>query len=107
MKEDKCHFFAIAAISRFSPMERGCYVEGEMPLKYLPAYFYRYEMSNCLFEAAYERILAECNCTPSFHQLAYKDVPRICAGPSLTCMNRILRFIGRLNTVSIRSKSYN
>ena len=42
---------------------------GELPLKYLPSNFYRYEMSNCLFEAAYERILSECNCTPSFHQV--------------------------------------
>lgn len=87
------------AIERFSPLERGCYKEGELPLKYLPSMFYRYEMSNCLFEAAYERVLEECECTPSFHQLAYEDVPSICRGPSLTCMNRILRFIGKLNRV--------
>ena len=88
------------AKSRFSPQERGCYVEGELPLKYLPSEFYRYEMSNCLFEAAYERILAECRCTPTFHQLAYAEVNEICTGPMLTCMNRILRFIGKLNRVS-------
>ncbi|TRY72690.1 hypothetical protein TCAL_05397 [Tigriopus californicus] len=87
------------AIERFSPLERGCYKEGELPLKYLPSSFYRYEMSNCLFEAAYERVLEECECTPSFHQLAYEHVPSICRGPSLTCMNRILRFIGKLNRV--------
>ena len=58
-------------------------------------------MSNCLFEAAYETILKRCNCTPSFHQLAYKDYPDICRGPGLTCMNNILRFIGKLNRVSI------
>ncbi len=58
-----------------------------------------HQMSNCLFEAAYERILSECRCTPSFHQLASKEVPEICKGPSLTCMNRNLRFIGKLNTV--------
>ena len=44
-------------------------ISGELPLKYLPSKFYRYEMSNCLFEAAYERILTDCNCTPSFHQV--------------------------------------
>ncbi len=43
---------------------------GELPLKYLPSDLYRYEMSNCLFEAAYEKILSDCNCTPSFHQVS-------------------------------------
>ncbi len=57
------------AIARFAPPERGCYIEGELPLQYLPSVFYRYEMSNCLFEAAYERILEECKCMPSFHQV--------------------------------------
>ena len=80
------------ARERFEPIYRGCYVEGERPLEYLPSQFYRYEMSNCLFEAAYERILEECNCTPSFHQLAHHK--GICTGPGLTCMNKILRFIG-------------
>lgn len=45
--------------------------QGELPLKYLPSNFYRYEMSNCLFEAAYEQILIDCNCTPSFHQVNF------------------------------------
>ena len=48
------------AITRFSPLERGCYQEKELPLEYLPSSFYRYEMSNCLFEAAYERVLEVC-----------------------------------------------
>ena len=87
------------AIDRFSPMERGCYVEGELPLKYLPSDFYRYEMSNCLFEAAYEKILEDCNCTPSFHQLAYNEVEGICTGPGLKCMSRRLKNIGKLNKV--------
>jgi len=87
------------AKKRFTPIDRGCYVEGELPLKYLPDNFYRYEMSNCLFEAAYEKIIEECHCMPSFHQLAHKDVSEICTGPGLTCMNKILRFIGKLNKV--------
>ena len=58
-------------------------------------------MSNCLFESAYETILKRCNCTPSFHQLAYRDYPNICRGPGLTCMNDILRFIGKLNQVRL------
>ena len=85
------------ARERFSPLDRGCYVEGELPLEYLPSSYYRYEMSNCLFEAAYERILEQCNCTPSFHQLAHEL--GICTGPGLTSMSKILRTIGKLNTV--------
>ena len=46
------------AKDRFSPEERDCYTENEIELKYLPkAHGYRYEMSNCLFEATFEHIL--------------------------------------------------
>ena len=45
-----------SARDRFTPEERGCYFEDELPLKYLPSPIYRYEMSNCLFEAAYEEV---------------------------------------------------
>ena len=57
-------------------------------------------MSNCLFEAAYEEILHQCNCTPSFHLVAYSEYPYICSGPKLTCMFRVLREIGRYTKVS-------
>ena len=30
------------AKKRFTPIDRGCYVQGELPLKYLPSQFYRY-----------------------------------------------------------------
>jgi hypothetical protein len=62
--------------------------------------FCRYEMSNCLFEAAYEEILHRCNCTPSFHQTGIKEYPRICTGTKLRCMTRILHRIGKFNVVS-------
>ena len=52
------------ARKRFEPSDRGCYEEKELPLEYLPSHLYRYEMSNCLFEAAYEEILKQCNCAP-------------------------------------------
>ena len=45
-------------MERFSPEQRDCYTEDEISLKYLPRdHGYRYEMSNCLFEAAFENIL--------------------------------------------------
>ena len=47
---------SLVAKRRFTPEERGCYFKEELPLKYLPSDMYRYEMSNCLFEAAYEEV---------------------------------------------------
>lgn len=53
------------AMTRFTPAERDCYSEDEISLKYLPRdHGYRYEMSNCLFESAFENILRECKCFP-------------------------------------------
>lgn len=53
------------AMHRFTPAERDCYSEDEISLKYLPRdHGYRYEMSNCLFESAFEYILHECKCYP-------------------------------------------
>jgi hypothetical protein len=40
------------ARDRFNPIERGCYFEGELSLKYLPKKFYRYtclNMRKCIF----------------------------------------------------------
>ena len=38
------------------------------------AFDFRYEMSNCLFEGAYEVILKQCNCTPGFHLTGFASV---------------------------------
>ena len=59
---------------------------------------YRYDISNCLFQAAYEKILEECRCTPYFH---WGDLPfdDFCRGKSLKCMNSILGRIGQYNRV--------
>ena len=53
---------------RFSPEDRGCYFKDELPLLYLPSKFYRYEMSNCLFEAAYEEVSNHENYHPNDNQ---------------------------------------
>ena len=92
------------AQERFTPEERGCYFKEELPLKYLPSKYYRYEMSNCLFEAAYEEILERCNCTPSFHALGFKEKPEFCIGLQLTCMNKIIKAIGKYNKVGDEKK---
>ena len=63
----------------------------------------RYEMSNCLFESAYEETLRVCNCVPSFHQVALGEMPwlRICTGTKLKCMKKIFHGIGNYKLVSI------
>ena len=63
---------------RFDPEERGCYFEGELTLKYLPSELYRYDISNCLFEATYEKVLEVCKCTPYFHWAGIADYPDFC-----------------------------
>ena len=65
-----CNNFVLneQVLTRFTPEQRDCYQEHEIDLKYLPkSHGYRYEMSNCLFEAAFERILTDCKCAPGFH----------------------------------------
>ena len=44
-----------SAKNRFTPDERGCYMDHELSLTYLPNQVYRYGINNCLFEAAYEQ----------------------------------------------------
>ena len=60
--------------------------------------FGRYEMSNCLFEAAFENILERCKCAPGFHTIGGEeamDKYEICMGANLTCMNDLMNRMGR------------
>ena len=62
-------------MQRFSPAERDCYSEDEISLKYLPRdHGFRYEMSNCLFESAFENILHKCKCFPGKNILIHDMV---------------------------------
>eukprot|EP00094_Tigriopus_californicus_P006437 TCALIF_06199-PA protein Name:"Protein of unknown function" AED:0.31 eAED:0.34 QI:0/0/0/0.33/1/1/3/0/625 len=87
---------------RFMPEERGCYFEGEVTLKYLPKELYRYDISNCLFEATYEKVLEICQCTPYFHWAGFNEYQRFCQGEGLFCMNDILSRIGEFNEVLVQ-----
>ena len=91
-----------AAQNRFTPEERGCYFDHEISLTYLPKKWYRYSINNCLFEAAYEKVLELCHCTPFFHTLAFKKVPILCNGYSLLCMNQIMDQIGEYTDVEFK-----
>ena len=58
---------------------------------------FRYEMSNCLFEAAFENILERCKCAPGFHTMGgdeAMDKYEICMGANLTCMNDLMNRMG-------------
>ena len=41
------------------------------------SFSYRYEMSNCLFEAAFEQILKDCKCAPGFHNEGGADAMEV------------------------------
>ena len=87
------------ARERFHPEERGCYFEGELELRYLPKSLYRYDISNCLFEATYEKVLEICQCTPYFHWAGLREYRNFCRGSSLICMNEVFSRIGEYNHV--------
>lgn len=89
-------------MERFSPERRDCYSEEEISLKYLPnEHGYRYEMSNCLFEAAVENIIERCRCFPGFHTSGrnLSDLG-VCAGArNLTCVNQVMNRMGQFDHV--------
>lgn len=60
---------------------------------------YRYGISNCLFEATYEKVLEICQCTPYFHWAGMKKYRRFCRGPALVCMNQVFDRIGEYDEV--------
>ena len=84
---------------------RDCYGEDEISLTFLPRHQgFRYEMSNCLFEATFEQILEKCECAPGFHTMGGDEAMRkfqICQGKSLTCMNNILNRMGEFDEVHV------
>ena len=95
-------------LTRFTPPQRDCYQEHEIDLKYLPkSHGYRYEMSNCLFEAAFENILEKCKCAPGFHMMGGDEAMEkyeICMGANLTCMNDLMNRMGEFDHVDYKGK---
>jgi hypothetical protein len=53
-------------IKRFTPSQRGCYLDKEFQLKILQSYVgYRYSIKNCLYSSVIEKILENCSCIPN------------------------------------------
>jgi hypothetical protein len=74
------------ALSRFSPIERDCYDDGEFDLKTLnQSQGYKYSVRNCLHEAVIENILTDCRCRPSYPEIFFDESLPFCRGENLTC----------------------
>jgi hypothetical protein len=90
-----------AAISKFSPIKRGCYTDGEVNLTYLTYdYGYRYEMNNCLIDQGMQDIVWNCRCLPRFFSECgdcgyyYGDFLDYCTGKGLHCANTRMKSLG-------------
>ena len=80
-------------MSRFSPYERKCWDESEIQLEHLPYNEdYRYQMSNCLYEAAMQEASG---CVPA--NIMKGDMP--CLGKSLKCFNNVQKKLGKKSEV--------
>ena len=58
---------------------------------------YRYEMSNCLFEATLQEVEKQCNCSPKY----FTDISgyEACEGKAKKCMNLLMVEMGDKRTV--------
>ena len=106
--------------ARFTPVERQCYFDDEINLSHLPYFGYRsrligqefslkdqqichlfrYEMSNCLYEASLQKIGKECNCTPSFFATYLPSPLPPCEGHMKFCKAGIMEDIGAERFIS-------
>ena len=59
---------------------------------------FRYDMSNCMFEATLQRIEKECNCVPRYFSELVPEI-EVCQGPSALCMQKLLNLMGDFRTV--------
>ena len=65
--------------------------------------FFRYEMSNCLFEAALQKIEDECGCTPKY----FVDIVEgfeACEGVQKQCMNIQMEAMGEKRDILDRGQ---
>jgi hypothetical protein len=81
-----------ATIQRFSPIERNCWKESEINFRFIPYVdFYRYSMTNCLYEAAMQEANKTCGCVPGHIRLSKTP----CFDKSLKCFNDIIENLGK------------
>ena len=89
-----------AVRNRFSPQQRNCYFEDEIQLLHLPHInSFRYEISNCLFEATLQKIEENCHCVPAYFQDTVPEVP-VCIGSSINCMKQLKEEMGSIKHIT-------
>ncbi|XP_059078307.1 uncharacterized protein LOC131876825 [Tigriopus californicus] len=86
---------------RFTPEKRQCYFKDEINLRHFPSTLgYRYEMSNCLYEATLQKVERECGCTSA--QFRYEHIqPQYpsCEAANKKCMNDLIDLMGTERTI--------
>ena len=65
----------------------------------MPSDMYRYSLNNCLFEAAFEKVIEVCKCFPYFHTMTKEDSDSVCIGNQILCMYENLAQLGIIHTV--------
>ena len=74
---------------RFDPIDRQCYFEEEFQFLYLPDVDFKYQMSNCLFEALMQQTIHDCKCHPlPVGSLQFNLSQYSCYGKKLECENK-------------------
>ena len=90
--------------SRFPPSDRNCYFEDEIQLLHLPhGNSFRYDISNCLFEATLQKIEVDCQCVPAYFQDTVPNVP-VCIGASINCMKQLKAEMGSIKHIMDRGR---
>ena len=89
------------AIDNFDPIDRNCYTDSEVELKYTPReHGYRYSLQNCMLSAMLDKLIKECQClTHMNYEETQKWNPDLksCKGPTeLACANSIMSKIGSI-----------
>ena len=85
------------SLANLSPEERQCYQDHEVDLKYVSRdKGYHYDMNNCLFNFALDRILTVCKCRPIFLPSTGTTAAEVpyCTGKSIVCMYDLMADIG-------------
>ena len=74
-----------SAIERFTPHNRGCYLDEEFDLPNLQwAGGFRYSIMNCLYEGVLQKIMSNCSCLHASSEYNLKNIT-LCTGRKLNC----------------------